>query len=91
MNPFPEELHFDFAGEENNHMLIRLTKEFPVSTSFGVIKIPIDFTSDGASIPQAAESFVGERMTYIKEALLHDYIYNTPELDLSRRSRFNSS
>lgn len=76
MNPFPANLEFENAGVIRGRQHIRLTREFTAITSLGTIRVPAGTLSDGASIPQAAMSIVGDRFDYLREATVHDHLYS---------------
>lgn len=78
MNPFPKELEFSNAGFHNGRRLIRVSSPFEAFTSFGKFTVPSGFLSDGASIPQLAESIIGDPLgEYLEEAVVHDYLYSS--------------
>lgn len=57
---------------------IIVTKEFVANTEIGVIRVPKDFISDGASIPKVGYSIVGHPFgRYLESAIVHDYLYRS--------------
>lgn len=81
---FPLPLHFDNAGMRNGRQCIILTAPFVAVTSLGKISAPAGTISDGASIPQMAQSIVGDRFDYIEEAVIHDYLYSSGQPEYTR-------
>ena len=78
MNPFPEDLHFDNAGMIGGQRHIILTRSFRAATSLGVIVVPKGTISNGASIPRAAQSLVGDPFEeYLESAVVHDHLYSS--------------
>ena len=76
MTPFPRDIEFANAGMRGGKQHIVLTAPFEAETSLGRIVAHKGFVSDGASIPQAAQSIAGDRFDYIKEATIHDWLYS---------------
>lgn len=76
MNPFPKELEFHNAGMIVGRQCIQTSRDFLVITSLGEITVPAGTISDGASIPQLAQSIMGDRFDYLKEAVTHDFLYS---------------
>lgn len=84
MNPFPRELEFRNAGMIGGRQCVLTTREFVAYTSLGKIVVPAGTLSDGASIPQVAQSLVGDRFDYLKEAVVHDHLYSPNNRDFDR-------
>ena len=84
MNPFPRELHFKNAGMIGGRQHITVSRDFTAITSLGTITVPRGTVSDGASIPQLAMSIMGDRFDYLKEAVVHDFLYSPGNTDFSR-------
>ena len=76
MNPFPLDIQFANGGMHQGKQHIVLTDNFSAFTSLGIITAKRGFISDGASIPQIAQSLAGDRFDYIKEATIHDWLYS---------------
>ncbi len=75
LDPFPLPLKTTFVGPG----IVQLQEPFEYrSKKYGIIRVPKDFISDGASIPQWAYSIVGGRFTgkYLKPAIIHDWLYH---------------
>lgn len=71
---FPLPLKGEYIGKGQ----WKLTAPFEYhSKRYGVIKIPTNFISDGASIPKIFYSLIGGRWTgkYVEAAICHDWLY----------------
>ncbi len=68
---------FEKYGSRNGSMLIKVLDDFRYISSYGVIKVPKGFISDGASIPRPFwtifSPFNGD---YFEAALVHDFLYS---------------
>lgn len=68
---------FEKYGSNNGSMLIKVLDNFRYLSSYGVIKVPKGFLSDGASVPRPFwaifSPFNGD---YFEAALIHDYLYS---------------
>jgi hypothetical protein len=86
-NPFPKFLHFDNAGTVDGRRIVVVTQPFPVVTSIGCFTVHSGFLSDGASIPQVAQSIVGSPLDFMEQAVAHDWLYSRH----SDRTKFTRS
>ena len=74
INRFPLPVRLEFINEG----VFRLTAPFEYhSKKYGIIKVPVEFISDGASMPQFAYSLIGGRWTgkYVSPSIIHDWLY----------------
>ena len=72
---FPKPLLGEFIGKDQ----WRLTAEFWYdSDKYGVVKIPIDFVVNGASIPRWAQFIIGSPWggRYAEPSAYHDWAYS---------------
>lgn len=77
INSFPEIARFDNLGWINGKRYIILTKPLVRITSKGKDIIPVNFISDGASIPQIAQSIIGHNFgEYLEDVIAHDWDYS---------------
>jgi hypothetical protein len=64
---------FEKYGSNNGSMLIKVLEDFRYISSYGVIKVPKGFLSDGASVPRPFwaifSPFNGD---YFEAALIHE-------------------
>lgn len=71
---FPLPLKAEYVGKGR----WQLTAPFEYhSKKYGVIKVPIFFISDGASIPKVFYTLIGGRWTgkYVEASIPHDWLY----------------
>ena len=63
--------------DEGEYIILTQEFEFHVGAypSKEIIRVPIGFKSDFASIPRWAQSFLPKMGRYAKAAVLHDYLY----------------
>jgi hypothetical protein len=74
---FPDKIHFEDAGLRGASRCFRLTKSFRYySSKHGLIEVPVDFITDGASIPQAFWSILAPFGPYFAAAIIHDFLYS---------------
>lgn len=85
MNVFPDKLRFEDAGVRNGDRVFALTHDFRYVSSFGVIRVPALFVTDGASIPKAFHSIMGPFGTYFHAAVIHDFLYSPGNKTYIRR------
>ena len=77
MNAFPDPLIFQHAGVSNGSMILRLTHRFRyLSTAHGEIEVPVDFLTDGASVPRVFWGILSPFGDYFGAALIHDFLYS---------------
>ena len=68
---------FEKYGSRGGSMLIKISDYFRYASRFGVVKVPKDFISDGASVPRPFWSiFSPFNGDYFEAALIHDYLYS---------------
>ncbi len=80
---FPSPAQWERADFVKGNLWIKLTKDFIAVTSLGIITVPKDFWSDGASVPQFAWSIVGHPFSgYLDAAIVHDFLYSKASDDL---------
>ncbi len=72
---FPLPLGGDYVGKGR----WKLTKPFEYINSPVIIRVPIGFITDGASIPKIAWSLIGSPWSgrYSRAAVIHDYGYSS--------------
>ncbi len=77
MKAFPDPLIFQHAGVCNGSMILRLTHRFRyLSTEHGEIEVPVDFLTDGASVPRVFWGILCPFGDYFGAALIHDFLYS---------------
>ena len=76
MNPFPDKLHLDDGGMRGASRLFIISAVFRVLTSRGMVRIPVGFISDGASIPVIFWSLLSPFGPWFHPALFHDWGYS---------------
>lgn len=84
MNLFPDKLTFEDAGMRGDTRLFRLTREFRYISSYGVIRVPALFVTDGASIPKMFHTVMGPFGSYFQAAVIHDYLYSEDNFHFDR-------
>ena len=83
-NPFPDQLQFKNAGHKGGSILLRLSSRFRYFSSIGVVTVPKNFITDGASIPQCFWSFLGPFGGYFEAAVVHDFLYSPLNTEFTR-------
>jgi hypothetical protein len=67
---------FQVSHWHGDSMIVRVTKPFHANTSYGPITVPVDFLSDGMSIPRFAWPLVGPTTGRgFAGGLVHDFLY----------------
>ena len=77
MSQFTTELVVDKIGPNSWILLEKFEYHIGSYPSENVIKVPIGFITDFASIPKIFWSIIGPNGTHGKAAVLHDYCYAT--------------
>lgn len=85
MKAFPDELLVKDAGMKKGSRRFRLSGRFRYSSSHGVIEVPEGFVTDGASIPRIFWSILGPFGSYLKAAVIHDYLYSANNTTFTRK------
>jgi hypothetical protein len=77
MKTFPDPLIFRHVGVQNGSMLLQLTHPFRyLSTEHGPIEVPLEFITDGASVPRIFWGILSPFGDYFGAALIHDFLYS---------------
>lgn len=84
MNYFPDKLRLEDAGMRRGSRVFRLETAFRYISSFGVIAVPADTETDGASVPRAFWSIFDPFGEYFGAAVIHDFLYSPANLEYSR-------
>lgn len=63
--------------EADGTTVVRTLRALYYRTAIGLITVPADFHSDGASMPRLFWRLIGHpfQMQYLREAILHDWLY----------------
>lgn len=64
------------AGMKGDSRLFRLEKDFRVKTSKGLITVPRNFVTEGASIPRVFWNILHPFGPYFGAAIVHDWLYS---------------
>jgi len=72
-----------FYKRDDGETVAVLQKDMAYYTSKGLILVPKGFESDGCSMPRFFWRIFGHPfdMQYLREAILHDYLYKTQQFD----------
>jgi hypothetical protein len=72
-----------FYKRKDGETVAVLQKDMAYYTSKGLILVPKGFESDGCSMPRFFWRLFGHPfdMQYLREAILHDYLYKTQQFD----------
>lgn len=73
---FPDQLKLSDAGMRGNSRCFKLSRRFRYRSSKGLIEVPKNFITDGASIPQVFWSIFSPFGKYFAAAVIHDYLYS---------------
>ena len=82
---FPDKLKFEDAGMRGGKRVFALMLDFRYVSSFGVIRVPTSFITDGASIPTMFHSIMGPFGSYFHAAVIHDFLYSLSNKTYTRR------
>ena len=65
--------------EDDGTTVVRTLRPLYYRTAIGLITVPENFRSDGASMPRFFWRLIGHPfdMQYLREAILHDWLYRT--------------
>ena len=74
---FPDKLLFSEAGYEHDSLLIRMEADFHFHSSQGVVRVPKNFVSNGASIPRIFWNLLSPFGPYFKASICHDFGYSS--------------
>ncbi len=88
--PAPFQSRFKFIAVERHsdgEIFVELLAPLIVNTRKGIIEVPKEFLSDGASIPWAARCIAGDpfNFEYLHAAIIHDALYRKDFLDFITR------
>lgn len=84
VNPYTEPLPLEFFKRElDGETVALLIASIPYNTGKGPIIVPAGFDSDGCSMPRFFWRLFGHPfdMDYLREAILHDYLYRMQIFD----------
>ena len=81
---FPDKLVFEEAGYAHDSMLLKLTSPFRYYSSFGLVYVPKNFVTDGASIPRMFWAILSPFGAYFPAALVHDFLYSERNDEFTR-------
>jgi hypothetical protein len=81
---FPDKLVFEEAGFANGSMLLKLTGSFRYYSSLGLVYVPKNFVTDGASIPRVFWAILSPFGAYFPAALVHDFLYSSKNDEFTR-------
>jgi hypothetical protein len=81
---FPDKLVFEEAGYAHDSMLLKLTGPFRYYSSLGLVYVPKNFVTDGASIPRVFWSILSPFGAYFPAALVHDFLYSSKNDEFTR-------
>ncbi len=65
--------------EDDGTTVVRTLRPLYYQTALGLVVVPENFRSDGASMPRLFWRMIGHpfQMQYLREAILHDWLYRT--------------
>ena len=65
--------------EDDGTTVVRTLRPLYYQTALGLVVVPENFHSDGASMPRLFWRLIGHPfdMQYLREAILHDWLYRT--------------
>ena len=65
--------------EDDGTTVVRTLRPLYYQTAIGLVVVPENFRSDGASMPRLFWRLIGHpfQMQYLREAILHDWLYRT--------------
>lgn len=65
--------------EDDGTTVVRTLRSLYYQTALGLVVVPENFRSDGASMPRLFWRLIGHpfQMQYLREAILHDWLYRT--------------
>ena len=65
--------------EDDGTTVVRTLRPLYYQTALGLVVVPENFRSDGASMPRLFWRLIGHpfQMQYLREAILHDWLYRT--------------
>lgn len=65
--------------EDDGTTVVRTLRPLYYQTALGLVVVPENFRSDGASMPILFWRLIGHpfQMQYLREAILHDWLYRT--------------
>ena len=65
--------------EDDGTTVVRTLRPLYYQTALGLVVVPENFHSDGASMPRLFWRLIGHpfQMQYLREAILHDWLYRT--------------
>jgi hypothetical protein len=72
---FPDVLRLEDAGMRGSSRVFRLIAPFRYHSSFGTIRVPQLFETDGASIPRMFWPIFSPIGPALGAAVIHDYLY----------------
>lgn len=73
---FPDKLVFEEAGFAHGSMLLKLTSSFRYYSSLGLVYVPKNFITDGASVPRIFWAIFSPFGCYFSAAVVHDMLYS---------------
>jgi len=86
---FPDSIKFNTYGWHGDNMILQISQDVRIHTSWGTVTIPDGFITDGLSIPKFAWSIVGPTTgRAFLAGLLHDYLYSkesSPNFNVDRK------
>lgn len=82
---FPDRLRLEDAGLRGDVRLFRLLGDFRYLSSLGVVTVPRDFVTDGASIPRCLWSAFQPFGPWFGAAVIHDWSYTPANTRFTRR------
>ncbi len=87
--PFLSDLVYDQRERSDGELVLNLLQTLYVQTRYGMVAVPVDFESDGASIPKWARSFAGCPFDkeYLGPGVVHDFLYSRASNHFDGRGR----
>ena len=73
---FPSKPTFEICGYKQDSALLVLLRPFRYVSSAGTITVPVDFITDGASVPRIFWNILSPYGSYFPAALIHDFLYS---------------
>lgn len=75
--------------EDDGTTVVRTLRPLYYQTALGLVVVPENFGSDGASMPRLFWRLIGHpfQMQYLREAILHDWLYRTQPCSRAQADR----
>lgn len=84
MSAFLDKLNFRNAGYHGGSLLLRLTNWLRYQSSLGLVTVPKNFITDGASVPRCFWNVFPPFGDYFPAAVVHDFLYSPLNEEFTR-------